>query len=97
MYTIEITKAAKSDVEAIINWYETKKTDLGNQFLDQLNNCLITIQKHPKAFPVKYAPYHEVILKQFPYVLSYIIQREKIVITAVMGAKQHPLKKYRKK
>ena len=95
MLNLKITQAAKVDVLHIIDWYNHRQENFGYKFLEELNLNLKIIQKNPQAFPVKYPPYHEVILRHFPCIITYIVYKKDVIIKSVMGAKQHPSKKYR--
>lgn len=96
MFILKITNAAKSDIIHAMNWYNKEKINLGHEFLEEVNQNFQIIQKNPQAFPVKYIPYHEVPLKRFPYIITYVIQKQNIIIKSIMSGKQHPVRKYRK-
>ncbi len=95
MFVLKITKAAKSDLAHVIEWYNRKQTNLGYAFLEEVNQNLKFIVSNLQLFQVKYAPYHEVPLKRFPYIITYIVKKQEIIVKSVMAGKQNPIKKYR--
>ena len=96
MFLLKLTSAAEKDIDQAIEWYNVRKENLGNEFLEELRENLEMVRSNPKLFPVKYFPYHEFPLKRFPYVVAYIVRKQTIIIKSVMAAKMHPAKKYRK-
>lgn len=96
MFYLKITKAAKKDLVSAAAWYNKQKNNLGYEFLEEVNSYLKTIQKNPQLFAVKYLPYHEAPLSRFPYIITYIVQKQNVIVKAIMASKQFPSKKYRK-
>ena len=47
-------------------------------------------------FPEKFAHFHEVVVKRFPFVVVYEIIEKKIVVTSIFHTGQDPEKKKKK-
>jgi plasmid stabilization system protein ParE len=81
---------AKLDVKKAYRWYEERKPGLGEAFLDRVEECLRTIGRSPTAFRVVMKDVRRAIVKQFPYVIFYRIERKVIHVYSVFHTSQDP-------
>jgi len=92
-YFLEIKQEAISDIQNAYNYYENRKSGLGEQFLNTLEEYLETIQKNPLHYQIKRNPYRETFLKIFPFVVIFEVKMNKIVVYAVFNTSKNPKKK----
>jgi toxin ParE1/3/4 len=71
-------------------YYELESDGLGVAFLNEVERCLRSISKHPKAAPVLSHDIRRRILRGFPYALLYSVKPDGIRILAVMNLKRRP-------
>ena len=90
---LEITEEAKDDISDAYNWYESQKIALGDEFINQFKLVCKTIIKAPEGFR-KVRGYHQISLKQFPFVVLYQLIDDKIIVYAVFHTSRNPKKKY---
>lgn len=45
---------AEADIQAIYDWYESKRTQLGEEFLTSLRQKLEEIRENPELFSILY-------------------------------------------
>lgn len=85
----EILFLPPSDIELddAIEYYNDQLPGLGVQFLKELMDAIEVIQKFPTAWKKVGEHTHKLLLKRFPYLVLYIPQEDKILITAI--AHQH--------
>ncbi|MHB8859321.1 MAG: type II toxin-antitoxin system RelE/ParE family toxin [Thermoleophilia bacterium] len=82
--------AAAADVEDAFLWYESQRSGLGDEFLDELSLVLSAINENPIRFPVLHRDTRRALLHRFPYALFYRVLHEKIIIVACMHGKRNP-------
>ena len=82
--------AAAADVEDAFLWYESQRSGLGDEFLDELSLVLCAIAEHPFRFPVLHRDTRRALLHRFPYALFYRVLDERIIIVACMHGKRNP-------
>ncbi len=85
-----IRKAAEAQITEAYNWYEKKRTSLGNDFLRAIDESLVTIELNPQAFQLKYKNIRAIYTKRFPYGVFYLIDKQKIIVFAVFHLSQNP-------
>ena len=83
---------AKRDVKTGYAWYEEQKPGLGTAFLGRVEECLTAIQRSPKAFQPMGNDARRAVVKQFPYVIFYRVEKKVIYVYAVFHTSQDPKK-----
>jgi len=53
-YKIAITPEAEEDLKEIFKWYENQRTDLGHDFLRQVDSGIRTVKNNPMLFAEQY-------------------------------------------
>ncbi|MGH2574722.1 MAG: type II toxin-antitoxin system RelE/ParE family toxin [Ignavibacteria bacterium] len=81
---------AESDIEEAYEWYEERSKGLGEEFINEVDDCLLRIQTNPNIYSKVYKKTHRGLLKKFPYGIFYIIQRNKVVILGCFHFKRSP-------
>ena len=97
-YTYWLHEKVQTDFDEAYEWYEDKKTGLGNEFLDAVETKIAEIIANPTYFGSKgNTKYREALTDRFPYIIVYIIyaKRKEILICAVHNAKKSTKRKYR--
>lgn len=89
-YELIIRSVAEKDIADIVTWYEKQFQGLGNRFIISLDATLQSIQRNPKIYPQIYKEFRRALLPRFPYAIFYIIDKDIIIIFAVMHGKREP-------
>lgn len=92
-YSLEVSDAAKDEIEIAFFWYETEQGGLGPRFLKNLEEAINLIINYPKSYPIKIRNCHECYIGVFPFVISYQIEGKKILIHSVFHTSRNPKKK----
>lgn len=77
-YNLLLKQEAVADIQQAYEYYEEH---------------LERITKTPLHFPVKRKPYHEIVVKIFPYVIIYEIENNTIIVYAIFNTWKNPKKK----
>ncbi|WP_245179134.1 type II toxin-antitoxin system RelE/ParE family toxin [Flavobacterium chilense] len=85
---------AEKEIEESIEFYESRSTGLGKQFLTYLRSYLKVLKTNPELFEIKRQPgYREMTLVKFPFVIIYEIIGNEIIIYSVFHTSRNPKKK----
>lgn len=81
--------------EAVI-WYEDKREALGDEFLTELEGTFARIRDTPAAMSKAewYSGAHDLRrcrLKRFPYVVTFLLRPDEVVVVAVSHLRRRPL------
>jgi plasmid stabilization system protein ParE len=70
------------------SWYEDKRPGLGHGFLLQVDAGLELIERNPEIYPPEYKRTRKHVIKRFPYKVVYLLEKERIVVLAVIHGKR---------
>lgn len=89
-YSLVIKPGVINDTQLEYDWYEEQSHGLGERFLQELEECYMSIETHPTAFSRVYKSYRKAVLKKFPYLVLYTISNSEIIVFAVFHGKRNP-------
>jgi plasmid stabilization system protein ParE len=87
-----LTPAAVDDVRAAQRWYLEQRVDLAERFERSLDQALVRVLEHPRAFPVVYRSVRRApVAGGFPaYQIFYRLEGDSLVVFAVLHSARHP-------
>ena len=89
-YKVIIRPEAENDLKAAFSWYEDKRVGLGYDFLLQVDAGMRFIERNPETCPSEYKGTRKYLTKRFPYKIMYLVERERIIVLAVIHGKRSP-------
>ncbi len=95
-YDLIIIEEAYLDIKEAYDYYEENRVGLGNRFLDTLETYLERVKQYPKHYQIKQKSYREAFIKDFPYIIIYEIEKQKIIVYAIFCTYKNPKKKPKK-
>lgn len=91
---IKVLPLAEKEIDAAIEFYESRSKDLGKRFLTYLKSYLKVLKTNPELFEIKKQPcYRELTLVKFPFVIIYEIFENEIIIHSVFHTSKNPQRK----
>lgn len=88
---LKFTEEAKADIKEAASFYNEKENQkLADDFLSEINDKLIQIQKKPDSYSEDADGVRKTFLKRFPYYIYYIVFSPIILIVAVWHKKRNP-------
>ena len=85
-----VSREAESELTETHDWYETRSTGLGSEFLLSVDACFNSILRTPQIYPVVYNNLRRALLRRFPYQVFFLEEGERIVVLAVFHGKRNP-------
>lgn len=94
-YSLKITNSAKSEILSTVDWYNESKPNLGQDFLNELNEKFQFIRYFPLASPliIEKEALRFTFLSKYPFVIYYKIKKNKIVVVTIFHTSQDSSKK----
>ena len=92
-YVLEVKESALIDTLEASVYYEQKRTDLGLEFLSELDHMYDLLRENPYLFAEKEEGIREAIMHRFPYVVVFRIKEQSVIVYAVFNTYQDPVKK----
>ena len=91
-----ILPEAELDIIEAYEWYEEQQPGLGDEFLQCVDACFKSIQRHPRAYQIVYKDYRRALVRRFPYAAFYEYVDGIVTVYSVFHSSQNP-KKWRKR
>ena len=92
-FKVLITKHAEVDYITAFKYYDEKNSQIGLKFELETQDLINTLMSNPYLFQRKYKHYREAIYKNFPYLISYEISENLVVIYSFFHARRNPKSK----
>lgn len=90
MRAYELTTRAVRDLASARDWYDSKRADLGDQFLDAVLLAIRAARDSPNRFPEVFPGVRAVGCRRFPYRTYYEVLPDLIVVRAVYHTARDP-------
>ncbi|MBU4486099.1 MAG: type II toxin-antitoxin system RelE/ParE family toxin [Candidatus Delongbacteria bacterium] len=87
---IEFLPPADDELEDAINYYNDQLQGLGDQFYNEFESGILLIKKFPNFWDKVGTNTRRFILKRFPYLIFFVPEKDRIIITAVAHQHRHP-------
>lgn len=88
-YRIILRPEAEDDLGKAFSWYEDKRKGLGYDFLLHIDAGMRFIKRNPEIHPTEYKDTRKHLIKRFPYKIIYLVEKDKIVVLAIIHSKRH--------
>ncbi len=77
---------------AAAEWYEERRAGLGAELVAVIDRALERIHDNPEVFPVWKTgyPYHQLLIRRFPYVVFFTFSEDDVEVAAFAHAKRRP-------
>jgi len=87
-WIVLVREEAERDLVAARDWYEDRRHDLGQEFLDEFAQAMQILESRPDRGRLYYRDFRRIILRRFPYKIFYQIIGERVVVFRVLHARQ---------
>lgn len=90
-YSYHLSREAEEDILEGYIWYERKKSGLGEEFLESLDNARYSILQNPAAYRARYKKkVRAFLLQRFPYLILYVLEKDAVKIISVFNTSRDP-------
>jgi toxin ParE1/3/4 len=79
---------AEKDLIAARDWYDQKRPQLGDEFLDEVAIAIQQLENAPEREGLYFHNFRRVLLRRFPYKLFYQVIGDRVIVFRVLHAKQ---------
>lgn len=87
---IQIAEEAAFEMDAAFNWYDRRRSGLGDQFLEACNIAFSEIALRPQAFPKVHGDMRRALLRKFPFGVFYTHAPDSVTILADVHSRRSP-------
>lgn len=88
--TFSFHPEAEAELFAAIEYYEEQEPGLGQAFSFEVTSAILNVVDYPKAWPTLEDDVRRCLTHRFPFGVLYTLEREHILILAVMHLRRGP-------
>lgn len=85
-----ITPRASDDLDEAFQWYEARRTGLGEEFLNSFDACIRVVLQNPELYAFVRKTYRRALMRRFPYAILFEFARPSVVVYAVFHTSRRP-------
>lgn len=86
----EFHPEALEEYQAAANWYAKRRTTLALRFVDAVEDAIWKAAEAPERWKIIEEDVHRCLTRVFPYGILYTIERDFVLIVAVMHLSREP-------
>ena len=91
-FEVRFTEEAKDDLADAYEWYENRRSGLGEEFLTCFEASLHGLARSPKMYAKVYREFRRTIIRRFPYSIFFEFDGTMVTIFAVFHSSRDPNK-----
>jgi len=85
-----LRRVAEKEFDDSIAWYESECGGLGQKFRATIEQYFQRIADNPEWFPEVRGEVRRAVVRRFPFVIHFLIEKERIVILSVFHTSREP-------
>ena len=89
-YSLLVRPEAQADLVETRKWYEEQATGLGRQFVETVDDTLVSITKNPLAYPTVRKVVRRALTRRFPYGVLFLVEADTVIVLAVLHQARDP-------
>lgn len=89
-YRLILRPEAEADIEDSFGWYEERETGLGVEFVLAVQSSLEVIVQRPLSCQILSGRTRRFVKDRFPHSIFYLIDDDKIIVTACIHQRRSP-------
>ena len=92
MTSLRVTQEAALEVESATDWYESKHSGLGREFVAQVDAALLRILRNPNAHRLwrQDRDFRQAVVPRFPYVIFFRYANDEVIVMAFAHQRRRP-------
>ena len=93
---VEVKPLALKNLTTAYEWYEQQLKGLGEDFLEELDSVINFIVLNAEGCQKRYKDFRQAMLKRFPYVVVYEIEKTKVIVYNIINTRRSVRKRFKK-
>lgn len=87
-FKLIVKPEAEQELLEALEWYESKKINLGTELFIEISNGIESIQENPNLFQKRYKKFRITFTKRFQYGIHYTLEDNTIFVHAILHTSQ---------
>lgn len=83
-------RAARAEFDEAADWYEQRRSGLGEEFVSAIEEVLIQISATPERYSPIFQEVRRAMARRFPYSVFYRTETDRVVVLAIFHSSRDP-------
>jgi hypothetical protein len=83
-YPVIIRPEAYDEIRGMHKFYQSISNELGDRARNSVSECIDRIRQFPELYASAYGKVRPVPIRQFPYILSYVFEFDRVVVLGLV-------------
>lgn len=88
--SVTFHRAAHEEFIEAAAWYEAQHANLGIEFIDEIERCVVLAAEQPQIYAVVYKGVRHVTARRFPYSVYFRAEAVRLVVLSVFHGSRDP-------
>ncbi len=88
LFKLVLKPEAEQELHKALDWYDSKKDNLGTELFLEITKVLEAIQKNPNLFQKRYKTFRISFTNRFQYGIHYTLENDIIFVHAILHTSQ---------
>ena len=75
-------------MQEVWHWYESQRTGLGDELVEEINMVIRRLETNPECRPFYYREFRRILAHRFPYKVFYFVEGNRVVVFRILHAKR---------
>jgi toxin ParE1/3/4 len=87
-WRVIIRPNAEADVRGACIWYDSQRSGLGDELLNEIRNAIHSLEEQAERRPIYYNGFRRLLTRRFPYKIFYRIENDRVIVFRILHAKR---------
>jgi len=87
--TLVLRTEAEADLRETYGWYEERRTGLGVEFVDAVDEMFARIEEAPQSFAIAHRVLRRAVMQRFPYIVYFRELGGVVEVFGVLHGRRH--------
>ena len=83
-------RRAQSDLAGTFDWYEERRSGLGEELLSAVQSTSKSIGRYPEMFASVRGAVRRAMISKFPFAMFYLVEPKRVVVLRVLHTARDP-------
>ena len=89
-YRLVLRTRVRADIESAASWYEGEREGLGAECVAAVDQALTAVERLPLRYPPVHKQVRRALVVRFPYAVFFVLERDRVVVLAVLHQAADP-------
>jgi plasmid stabilization system protein ParE len=87
-WRVIILPRVEADLREAQLWYNSQRSGLGEEFLDEVGRAVAALEDQPESRPLYYKNFRRMLTRRFPYKIFFQVEGDLVVVFRILHVRR---------